>query len=72
MQCTNAPSALQVRAMRRFLAFVPVPDVQAVETLLQSVRVADTNRDGKISDAELATMPPAQREQWREVQKLIG
>ena len=39
----------------RWLARVPAADVERVSALLKSVRNADVNRDGQLSDAELAT-----------------
>ena len=49
----------------RWLARVPAADVERVSALLKSVRNADVNRDGQLSDVELATLNPVDQAAWR-------
>ena len=70
---TPEPNAIVVLGCARrardgiggWLARVPSTDVERVSVLLKSVRAADANRDGQLSDAEMATLAPADRETWK-------
>ena len=47
-------------------------DVAKVDALLQAVRVADTDRNGKLSDAELGALSDEQGAIWRKVRDYVG
>jgi len=70
---TPEPNAIVVLGCARrardgvdsWLARVPSGDIERVGVLLKSVRAADANRDGQLSDDELATLAGADRETWK-------
>ena len=49
----------------KWLSQVPAADVERVFGLLKTVRAADINRDGSLSEQELSTLDPADAEAWR-------
>ena len=61
-----------MKAMKLWLSYVPPADVAKVDALLQAVRVADTDRNGKLSDAELGALSDEQAAIWRKVRDYVG
>lgn len=56
----------------RWLLAVPAADVAAVDSLYKAVRMADSDRNGQLSEAELATLPAEQASVWRAKVALVG
>lgn len=57
-------------ALASWFALIPEGDVKAVEQLFKDVRSADVDRNGLLSEEELATLPAEEREAWKKrVQK---
>ena len=52
-------------ALASWFAMVPESDVRAVEQLFLDVKKADVNRDGRLSDDELATLSIQEQELWK-------
>jgi hypothetical protein len=52
-------------ALGSWLALVPETGVKAVENLFVNVKKADINRDGQLSDDELAFLSPRDQEIWK-------
>ena len=68
----KASADVAVKAMKLWLSYVPPADVAKVDALLQAVRVADTDRNGKLSDAELGALSDEQAAIWRKVRDYVG
>jgi len=60
------------QAVERWFALVPPTDVQRVATLYRAVRSADVDRDGRLSESELAALSEADRSAWRSRVNLYG
>jgi hypothetical protein len=67
-----ASAATAKSAIGRWLSLVPTEDVSAVDRLLRAVRAADADRDGKLDQAELATLPAPARAVWERRVALVG
>jgi len=59
-------------ALASWFALLPQGDVAAVQQLFQHVQMADTNRDGKLSDNELELLSPLEQELWKKRVKKFG
>ena len=68
----KASADVAVKAMKLWLSYVPPADVAKVDALLQAVRVADTDRNGKLSDVELGALSDEQAAIWRKVRDYVG
>ena len=68
---TAAATAAE-RGISGWFALVPAPDVQRVDALFRQVRAADTDRNGRLSSDELATLPPTEQSVWSARVKLYG
>lgn len=68
-----AGAAAKAKAsLSRWFEFAPVADVERVGRLFVAVRNADTDRNGKLSAAELATLDPADAATWKARVALVG
>lgn len=52
-------------ALASWFGMIPAEDVKAVEDLFASAKKANLNRDGRLSDDELTSLSPRQRELWK-------
>jgi len=59
-------------ALGRWFGLIPPSDVAAVEKLFLAVRKADKDRNGRLSDDELATLSEADRNAWKKRVDLVG
>lgn len=66
----NARNAQQ--ALTRWFALVPTNDVAKVEALIQDVRAADKDRDGKLSIIEMQDLSKFTRSIWEKRTRLFG
>ena len=65
-------AAAAERGISAWFALVPPADVQRVDELFRSVRLADTDRNGRLSSEELSALPPTQRSVWSARVELYG
>jgi hypothetical protein len=61
-----------VNSIERWFALVPEIDRRGVAELLQSVRAADTNRDGRLDETKLQAMNETDRKLWKKRVQLAG
>lgn len=59
-------------AYTQWLGYIPKADVERVGQLFRSVRAADTDRNGKLSPTELATLAPDDAAVWKARVDLVG
>ena len=52
-------------ALASWFSMIPSENVQAVEQLFVKVQKADVNRDGRLSDDELAALSPDDQQVWK-------
>lgn len=60
------------RALARWLSLVPPSDVDRVDKLFKAVRVADADRNGKLSKEEAASLSAEDRATWQARVALVG
>jgi hypothetical protein len=56
----------------RWLLLAPIKDVAEADALVRVVTAADADRDGRLSEAELATLPEPHRKEWKARVDLVG
>lgn len=52
-------------SLQSYFAMIPEEDVKAMETLFESVRKADTNRDGILTSDEIIYLSPVEQQVWK-------
>ena len=60
------------KSMSQWLAMVPEADVRRAAELFANVRAADSDRNGKLSAAELETLNPSDKALWKAKVALVG
>jgi hypothetical protein len=68
----SSSAASAKAALGRWFSLVPSDDVLAVDQLFRKVRSADADQNGKLSAAELATLPASERAVWEARVALVG
>ena len=76
----SAPRASEIAAntraatqgMAQWLGMVPEADVRRAADLYANVRAADSDRNGKLSTAELDTLNPSDKALWKAKVALVG
>ena len=53
-------------SIQSFFAMIPEKDVKAAEELLEHVKKADVDGDGRLSDEEIIYLSPVEQQIWKE------
>jgi len=59
-------------SISKWFDLIPASDLAAVEKLFLAVRTADKDRNGRLSDDELATLSETDRTYWKKRVDLVG